>query len=64
MTMQLGLIGTSTPFFNGRPFSLLYNGKWQSMGAVGVRIYTRTIDVKYSIPNGFKPIAPPLTVTE
>src|SRR5258706_3409623 len=64
ITLQLGMIGASTPFFNGRPFSLFYNGRWHSTGAVGVRIYTKPINMKYTIPSGFKPIAPPMMVTE
>jgi small ligand-binding sensory domain FIST len=64
ITLQLGMISASTPFFSGRPFSLIYNGEWHSTGAVGVRIYTKAIDMKYTIPSGFKPMGQPMMVTE
>ena len=34
--MQMGLIASSTPFINGRPFTLFFNDEIHSSGAVGV----------------------------
>lgn len=66
LILQLGLVGSSTPFHSPThaPYTLFFNDQLVSSGAVGVAIVdeapARRIEVEYA---GLEPLAEPLEVT-
>ncbi|KAI9000848.1 hypothetical protein BD414DRAFT_472912 [Trametes punicea] len=60
---KLGLVGTSTPFITGRPYTLFYNDSIHSDGAVGICLSTPIRNSPHSAFPGLEPITRPLIVT-
>jgi small ligand-binding sensory domain FIST len=60
--VQMGLIASSTPFVNGRPFTLFFNDEVHSSGAVGVALRTPTFLEPTIYFLGLKPLATGLGV--
>ncbi|KAI0775944.1 hypothetical protein BD413DRAFT_469773 [Trametes elegans] len=60
---KLGLIGSSTPFVTGRPYTLFHNDSIHSSGAVGVCLSSPTRPVTHSVFPGLEPITRPMIVT-
>ncbi|KAL1946525.1 hypothetical protein VTO73DRAFT_14629 [Trametes versicolor] len=60
---KLGLIGTSTPFVTGRPYTLFHNDRIHSDGAVGVCLSSGTRPTTYSVFPGLEAITRPMIVT-
>jgi hypothetical protein len=66
---QHGVVGASTPFVTGRPFTLLDSASIHSDGAVGFALchdepLTQPVDRPRVAYNGLTPLGRPLTVTE
>ncbi|TDL23219.1 hypothetical protein BD410DRAFT_787541 [Rickenella mellea] len=61
---KLGLVSSSTPFVNGKPFSLLRNGTLHTSGAVGLAL-TGTPPPTSSLSfHGLTPLAAPMVITK
>ncbi|RDX53914.1 hypothetical protein OH76DRAFT_1399083 [Lentinus brumalis] len=60
---KLGLIGTSTPFITGRPYTLFHNGSICSDGAVGICLSSGPRSKSFSEYPGLEAITRPMVVT-
>ncbi|KAH9899694.1 hypothetical protein C8Q73DRAFT_772369 [Cubamyces lactineus] len=60
---KLGLIGASTPFITGRPYTLLHNESIHSDGAVGICLTSPIRPSSHSAFPGLEPITRPMIVT-
>ncbi|KAF8505347.1 hypothetical protein BU17DRAFT_101032 [Hysterangium stoloniferum] len=60
--LPMGLIASSTPFFNGHPFTLFFNDEVHSSGAVGVALRTPTFPEPTICFGGLEPLAAGLGV--
>lgn len=60
--MKIGVIASSTPFVNGRPFTLFYDGHVHSTGAVGICFNHTTPQPEVWFPE-LQPITDVLTIT-
>ncbi|KAI0353009.1 hypothetical protein OH77DRAFT_1427781 [Trametes cingulata] len=60
---KLGLIGSSTPFITGRPYTLFHNDSIHSNGAVGICLSSPIRPRAYSAFPGLEPITRPMIVT-
>lgn len=59
----MGLVGASTPFVTGRPYTLLQDKSVYSTGAVGVALTSPLKPRVNTVFSGLRAITPPLTVT-
>lgn len=57
------MICSSTPFITGRPFTMFFNDRVYSEGAVGVAISGVSQNFHVDFPANLQPITPELTVT-
>jgi hypothetical protein len=57
------MICSSTPFITGRPFTMFFNDRVYSEGAVGVAISDISHSFSVDFPANLQPITPELTVT-
>ncbi|OJT13297.1 hypothetical protein TRAPUB_10063 [Trametes pubescens] len=64
LATKLGLIGTSTPFVTGRPYTLFHNERIHSDGAVGVCLSSSARPAAYSVFPGLEAITRPMIVTD
>ncbi|KAI0832598.1 hypothetical protein BC628DRAFT_1499376 [Trametes gibbosa] len=60
---KLGLIGASTPFVTGRPYTLLHNDRIHSDGAVGLCLTSPSRPATYNAFPGLEPLTRPMIVT-
>ncbi|KAI0677373.1 hypothetical protein C8Q78DRAFT_1002518 [Trametes maxima] len=60
---KLGLIGSSTPFVTGRPYTLFHNDSIHSNGAVGICLSSPILPQTYATFPGLEPITRPMIVT-
>ncbi|OSD04668.1 hypothetical protein PYCCODRAFT_1451092 [Trametes coccinea BRFM310] len=60
---KLGLIGTSTPFVTGRPYTLFHNESIHSEGAVGICLSPAAKSSPQSAFPGLEPLTRPMVVT-
>ncbi|KAF8673966.1 FIST N domain [Rhizoctonia solani] len=61
---QLGLIGSSTPFITGRPFTLFEGTSVVSDGAVGVALFNHTTPSSDICFDGIYAVSEPMEVTQ
>ena len=59
----MGMICSSTPFITGRPFTMFYNDRVYSEGAVGVAISGAAHNFRVDFPAALKPITPEVVIT-
>lgn len=57
------MICSSTPFITGRPFTMFFNDKVYSEGAVGVAISGVPHSFHVDFPVNLKPVTPDVTIT-
>ena len=57
------MICSSTPFITGRPFTMFFNDRVYSEGAVGVAISGKSHSFYVDFPANLQPITPELTIT-
>ncbi|KAI8913971.1 hypothetical protein DFJ77DRAFT_431584 [Powellomyces hirtus] len=61
---KIGLMGTMTPFVNGRPHTLYYNDKVLSGGLVGAAFVSKTLKASEKVSfAGLEALGEPLTIT-
>lgn len=59
----MGMICSSTPFITGRPFTMFFNDRVYSGGAVGVSISGVPHRFHVDFPANLKPITPQVSIT-
>lgn len=57
------MICSSTPFITGRPFTMFFNDRVYSEGAVGVAISGVSHSLHVDFPPNLQPLTPELTIT-
>lgn len=57
------MICSSTPFITGRPFTMFFNDRVYSEGAVGVAISGASHSFHVDFPANLQPITPELIIT-
>lgn len=57
------MICSSTPFITGRPFTMFFNDKVYSEGAVGVAVSGVPHSLHVDFPPNLKPVTPEVTIT-
>ena len=59
----MGMICSSTPFITGRPFTMFFNDRVHSEGAVGVAVSRIPHRFHVDLPSNLKPITPEVAIT-
>jgi hypothetical protein len=57
------MICSSTPFITGRPFTMFFNDRVYSEGAVGVAVSGTPHKFHVDLPGNLKPITPKVAIT-
>ncbi|KAG0193568.1 hypothetical protein DFQ28_004460 [Apophysomyces sp. BC1034] len=62
-THKIGLIGASTPFVNGNPYTLFYKNQMMSAGMAGFAVYGNTLSSLDLDHAQLQPLGKPMTIT-